>query len=99
VRKIGDAGDTVVPAILAPKPFGFLVEAVTPDVFRATRDDEIYVADDPVRLLGLVKLIEVRGWQWSVTDSETDEAIKEYKLDGSGGVVERTIGPDGRAHD
>jgi len=47
---------------------------------RATRGDETYLADDPVALLGLVKLIEERGWEWQPDDAEISAAIERYEL-------------------
>jgi hypothetical protein len=36
---------------------------------RATRGDEVYVCDDALAVLGLVKLIEVRTWDWKAADA------------------------------
>lgn len=48
----------------------------------AIRGKEEYFADDPVTVLGLIKLIEVRTWQWSVSDSELSKTMQKYRLDG-----------------
>jgi hypothetical protein len=94
---IADAANTLVPSILALKALGFVVECVKPDMFRALRGDEVYIAQDPVRLLGLVKLVEARGWRWTASDAEIAETIREYALDTTQGAAGQGIGPDGRA--
>jgi hypothetical protein len=47
---------------------------------RATRGDETYLADDPVAVLGLVKLIEGRGREWQPDKAEFSAAIERYEL-------------------
>ena len=47
----------------------------------AVRGGEQYVGDDPVAVLGLVKLIEVRSWDWHPADSEIDNTMRKYRLD------------------
>lgn len=42
--------------------------------------EEQYVADDPVAVLGLVKLIEARTWDWRPTDAEIYSAMQRYNL-------------------
>jgi hypothetical protein len=37
---------------------------------RATKGDEEYMADDPVTVLGLIKLVEMRGREWRPTDEQ-----------------------------
>jgi chitodextrinase len=51
------------------------------DRFRATRGAEAYTGEDPVAVLGLVKLIETRGWSWQATDAEVDRALQQYRLE------------------
>ncbi|WP_280493076.1 hypothetical protein [Nocardia asiatica] len=68
-RKVAQAGNTMVPAVLAMEAAGFRVTeagAITTD------GTDTYVADDPVALLGLVKLIEMRGRAWQASDDELD---------------------------
>ena len=81
MRHISAAGNTVVPALLALEALGFRVD-ITGDgerpTSRATRGDEVYVADDPVSLLGLVKLVEIRGWNWTPEDSEFHATMQRY---------------------
>ena len=81
MKRIVAAGNTVVPAILALEALGFAVESDKPNGFRARRADETYIADDPVMLLGLVKLIECRGWQWEANDTEVDATLERFAPD------------------
>ena len=53
------------------------------DQIRIIRGDESYLADDPVAALGLVKLIEERGWEWQPSDEEISATVERYKLDAS----------------
>jgi hypothetical protein len=66
---IAQAGNTVVPAVLAVESLGFEV-IVHGDRVHAQRGEESYIADDPVALLGLIRLVEVRSWEWRANDEE-----------------------------
>lgn len=70
------AGNTVVPAILALRALGFVVEQQG-DGFVARTGSARFSADDPVAVLGLVKLAESRR-PWRATDSEIDEVLAEF---------------------
>jgi hypothetical protein len=83
MKMIAAAGNTVVPALLALERLGFTVSIErSGDVeeVSATRGGESYLAEDPVAVLGLVKLIEVRGWDWRPTDAELAEIFHRYRL-------------------
>lgn len=83
MKTIATAGNTVVPALLALESLGFTVivdQTRSSELFRATRGDETYVAEDPEALLGLVKLIEVRGWDWHPDDAEIHDVMQRYGL-------------------
>jgi hypothetical protein len=83
MKTIAAAGNTVVPAILALEVLGFdvFVEAVGEgQTCRAVRGDECYSADDPVTVLGLIKLVEARGWDWHPDDQQLGRAIQRYGL-------------------
>jgi hypothetical protein len=82
-KQIATAGNTVVPALLALERLGFAVTVERTggsELFRAIRGDETYVADDPVSVLGLVKLIEERGWTWRAEDEEVEAVLRKYRL-------------------
>lgn len=81
--KITAAGNTLIPAILALEQLGFdvsLREAGTSKMFVATRGNESYSAEDPVTVLGLVKLVELKGQDWRASDSDIDGTIEKYHL-------------------
>ncbi|WP_406831720.1 hypothetical protein ABEG17_02575 [Pedococcus sp. KACC 23699] len=78
-RRIVQAGNTVVPALLALESLGFSFE-VSGDSVVAHRGPEEYVAADPVALLGLVRLVELRSWDWAASDSKIDETLLRYGM-------------------
>ena len=83
MRNISAAGNTVVPAIVALEDLGFIVSVGRTnegEQFRATRGDETYEAEDPMTVLGLVKLVEVRGWDWRSTDPDVERVMRQYRL-------------------
>lgn len=77
--KIAQAGNTVVPAILALEAKGFTVE-VSDGLVMARSDLGTFTADDPVAVLGLVALVEVRGADWRASDAEIDLTLSRFRL-------------------
>jgi hypothetical protein len=83
MKSISTAGSTVAPAILVLEGLGFAISVERvggEDLVRAVRGDETYIADDPVTVLGLVKLVELRGWDWRAADSDLDRVTRQYQL-------------------
>jgi hypothetical protein len=83
MKSITTAGNTVAPAILALEALGFRVQIKREpegEGCHATRKDEAYFAADPIEVLGLVKLVEVRGWLWATTDDELEEVARRHAL-------------------
>jgi hypothetical protein len=78
-RRIVQAGNTAVPALLAVESLGFVVE-VRGDSVYARRGQEEYEAEDPVALLGLIRLVELRSWDWGASDAEIDETLRRYGM-------------------
>lgn len=72
------AGNTIVPAVLALRRLHF---DVSQDAERWVARSGLarFVADDPVTLLGLVKLAETRT-PWRAADSEIDDVLREFDL-------------------
>ncbi|TDD54935.1 hypothetical protein E1263_26615 [Kribbella antibiotica] len=77
-RRIAAAGNTVVPAILALEAAGFRINRLSGDLLEAVSPDGRYVAEDPVELLGLIKLVELRGWTWRATDEQVDDVLQRF---------------------
>ena len=50
-------------------------------VWVATKGDNEFVGEDPITLLGLIKLAEVRGEDWHASDSEIDKYMALLKGD------------------
>jgi hypothetical protein len=78
-QRIVQAGNTVVPALLAVELLGFAVE-VSGDNLIARRGPEEYLANDPAALLGLIRLVELRSWDWAASDSQIDETLRRYDM-------------------
>ena len=74
-QRIVQAGNTVVPALLAIESLGFAVE-MSGDTSYARRGQEEYGAEDPVALLGLIRLVELRSWDWPASDRQIDETLR-----------------------
>jgi hypothetical protein len=84
-KSIAAAGNTVVPALLALEQLGFEVtieNRSTGQTTIAIRGEEKYSADDPVTVLGLIKLIEVRTWQWNASDLVLEKTAQKYRHGG-----------------
>jgi hypothetical protein len=82
-NRIGVAGNTIVPALIALEQLGYSVvtrNSSDGKVVIATRGEEEYSAEDPVAVLGLIKLIELRTWQWGASDSEVEKTMLKYHL-------------------
>ena len=80
--RIVGAGNTVVPAYLALKAKGFLVSREKHDsggeTWTAENDEVELVTDDPVHLLGLSVIYELRGKDWMANDKEIDNFLNEF---------------------
>ena len=77
------AGNTVVPALLALEGLGFAVSVervAGREIYSAIRADETFAGEDPVTVLGLVKLVEARGWTWQAGDADLERVMRQYKL-------------------
>lgn len=78
--KIASMANVEVPAILALESMGFtlasqIVNANQGMVWTASGKGNEYIAEDPLSLLGLVKLHEVRGDNWKASDDEIDKYL------------------------
>jgi hypothetical protein len=80
MKRIATAGNVIVPALLTLERLGFTVSTAGASLLHAKRGDEEYVGEDPVAVLGLIKLVETRTWDWKPTDAEIQEVIERYQL-------------------
>ena len=78
-RRIHQAGNTVVPALLAVESLGFTMD-VRSDGVSAMRGDEEYAAEDPVALLGLIRLVQLRSWEWAASDDEIAKTLSRFGI-------------------
>ena len=82
-QKIAGGGNTLVPALLALSEQGFSVTVRTSaegQTVVAARGHEEFVADDPVTVLGLIKLVEIRSWNWQASDEDIEATLDKYQL-------------------
>lgn len=72
------AANTVVPAILAREANGFTVTQEA-DLIVARAGNTRFAAEDPVAVLGLLKLAETRR-PWRADDAEVDDVLGRFSL-------------------
>ncbi|HEY4082070.1 MAG TPA: hypothetical protein VGM81_15370 [Burkholderiaceae bacterium] len=72
--KIAAAGNVMPGALACLKSLGFDVSREE-DSWRAESALCVFVADDPLMLLGLVKFHDMRGDDWRPSDAEVDEFL------------------------
>jgi hypothetical protein len=76
---ISAAGNVVVPAYLAILSKGYKIEpSGVKSGLIATRGDDSFVADDPITLLGLISMAELRGAHWHASDQEIDDFLARF---------------------
>ena len=79
MKQLSAAANTVVPGVRALEDLGF--EVTFPLIAgeqhcRAKNLDHDYLGPDPIYVLGLVKLIEMRGWDgWRASDAEVEAVL------------------------
>ncbi len=74
---ISSAGNTLAPALGVIRALGYCVSRETDGLRRYKAENslcELY-AEDPLLLLGLVKLFEIRGEAWHPSDAEIDNLL------------------------
>ncbi|MFL6211196.1 MAG: hypothetical protein ACJ74W_20270 [Pyrinomonadaceae bacterium] len=80
--RIASAGNTEVPCYLALKELGFEVTVQRVggrEVWIAAEQDVRIMAEEgPCMLLGLAKLIELRGEDWKAADEDIDHFIAQF---------------------
>lgn len=82
--RIVAAGNVEVPAYLALKARGYLVERTLEvddaarECWSACKDGQEFIGDGPLQLLGLVGLFEARGENWVAGDEELEQFLVEF---------------------
>ncbi len=72
---IAPAGNVLPGALASLRSLGFTVSLAPDGQWRADSESCVFVAEDPLTLLGLVKFYELRGKNWRPTDAEVDEYL------------------------
>lgn len=75
--QISLAANTMTPAYLAILSKGFVV-TTSGDMMIAEKGQNRFVAEEPVSLLGLIALVEVRGEEWQADDHEIDAFVQDF---------------------
>jgi hypothetical protein len=76
---ISAAANVVVPAYLAILSKGYEIEASEgQNCLKATRGADSFLADDPITLLGLIAMAELRGTNWRASDREIDDYLMRF---------------------
>ena len=77
------AGNVVIPAILTLRQLVYTVETggkSDNQAFIAKKNGYSFYADDPITILGLIKIFETRGEEWMASDDEIETVGREYHL-------------------
>ena len=72
---IAPAGNVLPGALAGLRSLGFTVSLTQDGQWQAASERCVFVAEDPLTLLGLVKFYELRGENWRPTDAEVDEYL------------------------
>jgi hypothetical protein len=78
MNRLVAAGNTLVPSLLALEQLGYTVRIEGGSSCRAIRGEEEYMAPDPATVLGLIKLVEVRGWDWKAADADIKNVARRH---------------------
>ena len=74
---IASAGNTMAPALAVLQSMGYSVsrDATGPALYRAENQHCVLIAADPLLLLGLAQMYEIRGSSWQPTDEEVSALL------------------------
>lgn len=73
--KIAVAANILPGALASLRNLGFTVSLAPDGQWQADSETCLLVGDDPLTLLGLAKLYELRGDDWRPTDPEVDDYL------------------------
>ena len=81
--KIASAGNTIVPVYLSIKELGYSITVKKlsdgESLWSAIKDDYKFIGNDPLEVLALIKMHEVRGDSWQASDSEIENFLDLYE--------------------
>ena len=83
--RLSMAGNTMAPCCVTLEELGYTVSNDTSgdqETWKAEKDGLRFYAFDPCQLLGLVRLVEIRGQDWQVSDKQIGDFINRYDHDG-----------------
>ncbi len=78
------AGNIVIPCGVTLEKLGYTIINDTLDneeIWVAEKEGNKYLAYDPCQLLGLVRLVEIYGREWQVSDEQIDDFINRFYRD------------------
>ena len=79
--ELANAGNVIIPAIKVIRSLGFSLRLDKQSgLFKAEKDGNSFRAEDPVAVLGLIKIHEIKGADWRVSDKELAAIGKEFDL-------------------
>jgi hypothetical protein len=79
--RLASAGNVIIPAIKTIGELGYKYSIEKEgDLCSAEKDGNTFVAEDPIAVLGLIKMYEVQGNQWQVSDEEIATISRKYNL-------------------
>jgi hypothetical protein len=81
---VADAANTIVPCFLVLESQGYKISKRQDSEIEqwiAEKGDLQVLAEDPLRLLGLVTMVEARGEKWYAPDEEIEGFLQKFNLD------------------
>ena len=79
--QLTNAANVAIPAIKLLRDLGYTIRLARPHgLFTAEKDGNRFSSDDPVAVLGLVRLYEARGEDWGIEDAALQDIGREFGL-------------------
>jgi hypothetical protein len=79
--QISAAGNTMAPCWVALEELGYAISTVRvqdTEMWIAEKEGESLQGNDPCMLLGLAKLVELRGEDWQASDGQVEEFLQRF---------------------
>ena len=79
--RLSAAGNTMAPCCFALEELGYVVSnkmVSGSEIWVAKKENQRLAAIDPCMLLGLAKLVEMRGKDWHVSNEKIDDFLKRF---------------------